>query len=81
MNDTSGMMDDNRTDICTHGWLFDSFDFYGQNIIEIDLSTKCKCCGQELPEDQRPKIPEYIVIHTNIKQLKRHEKNLRTNYV
>jgi hypothetical protein len=39
-------------------------DYY---TIKMDFSTKCKCCGQELPENQRPKNPTSFTVSINVK--------------
>jgi hypothetical protein len=43
-----------RTDISTKELFDDSGELYEFN---FDLSTNCRCCDQELPEDKKPKIP------------------------
>ena len=72
MNDTSSIMNDNRTDICTSELTYPHGHLYGR-MIKIDISTTCKCCGQELPEDQRPKRSEYVTLRFNIDYLRRCE--------
>ena len=72
MNDTSDMMNDNRTDICTSELADPDGHLYGR-MLKMDISTTCKCCGQGLPEDQRPKIPEYVTLRFDIDYLRRCE--------